>query len=342
VAHWLDTLPAWSLALAYLAASLAVAVLARWLLSRSLRGIASARPSDVSDILAAVLPRPVAITLFLVMLSGGLRLLPLGQPKVVALHRLVVLGLDVVGVGAAMRIAFQSIDSFGRSKPELKSTAGMGRAVTWVVGIGFAAVAVSDSLGISLAPALTALGVGSLAVALALQDTLSNFFSGVYIVFDKPVRPGDYIRLDSGAEGYVEAIGWRSTHLRTQANNRVVIPNATLSKAIVTNYSLPTPEVASSVRFDIAPDADIDKAENLLSEEARRALDLPGIAQAPAPGVILAPGFVDGAVAFTVFFTVRRFEDQVPVQHALRKRIAARLKKEGIALASVKFVAIAK
>ena len=66
------------------------------------------------------------------------------------------------------------------------------------------AVLVSDALGVSLAPALTALGVGSLAVALALQDTLSNFFSGLYLVVDKPVRPGDFIRIDPSYEGYVD------------------------------------------------------------------------------------------------------------------------------------------
>ncbi len=66
---------------------------------------------------------------------------------------------------------------------------------------------VFDALGVSSAPALTALGVGSLSVALALQDTLSNFFSGSYLLIDRPVRPGEFVRLDSGQEGYVDAIG---------------------------------------------------------------------------------------------------------------------------------------
>jgi small-conductance mechanosensitive channel len=197
-------------------------------------------------------------------------------------------------------------------------------------------VLVSEALGISLAPALTALGVGSLAVALALQDTLSNFFSGLYIVVDKPVRPGDFIRIDPTYEGYVESIGWRSTHLRTIANNLVIIPNATLSKAIITNYTLPNPHVASNVRVDVAADSDIDRVEDALADEAKRALDLPGIAQAPVPSVTMNPGFVDGGIGFTVLFHVRSFGEQVNVQHAIRKRVAARFKKEGIALATVR------
>ncbi|MDP9001085.1 MAG: mechanosensitive ion channel family protein, partial [Myxococcota bacterium] len=198
-----------------------------------------------------------------------------------------------------------------------------------------------DALGVSLAPALTALGVGSLAVALALQDTLSNFFSGLYIVVDKPVRPGDFIRVDPNYEGYVESIGWRSTHLRTLGNNLVVIPNASVSKAIITNYSRPTPQLASNIRVDVPSDADVDKVEDALADEAKRAMDVPGIAEAPTPSVALSPGFVDGGVAFTVHFHVRSFADQAPVQHALRKRIAARFRKDGIPLANVR-VAVLK
>src|SRR5262249_34662646 len=161
---------------------------------------------------------------------------------------LIAMSLAILGVAVVMRVALRSIDAYGRSNPELRSSSGIGHAVTWVVGLAVVAVIVSDALGVSLAPALTALGVGALAVGLALQDTLSNFFSGLYIIFDKPVRPGDFIKVDPSYEGYVESIGWRSTHLRTMANNLVVIPNATLSKAIITNYTCPTPHMATSVR----------------------------------------------------------------------------------------------
>ena len=147
---------------------------------------------------------------------------------------------------------------------------------------------------------------------------------------DKPVRPGDFIRVDTTYEGYVESIGWRSTHLRTLANNLVIIPNATLTKAIITNFTLPTPQMASSVRVDVAPDADLDKVEDALADEASRAVDVPG------HGGGARPERGDGAglrrrrdVAFTVYFHVRSFGEQVSVQHAVRKRIAARLAARG-------------
>jgi small-conductance mechanosensitive channel len=118
------------------------------------------------------------------------------------------------------------------------------------------------------------------------------------------------------------------------SNTIVIIPNSTLSKAIITNFSLPTRDVSSSVRVDVSADADVDRVEDALVDEAKRALDLPGIVPAPAPGVALAPGFVDGGIAFTVYFRVRSIDDQGGVQHAMRKRIAARFKKDGIALSA--------
>lgn len=331
---WFERLPGWSFLVAYAAFWGVVAVVVAAGLRRSLAGIAKHRRDELSEVIARSLPRPTGIAVFLVALAAGIRFLPLGTLRMSEAHRFIAIALCVLGVSVLMRVALRAIDAYGRSNPQLKSSAGIGKAITWVVGLAVGAAIVSDALGVSLAPALTALGVGSLAVALALQDTLSNFFAGVYLVTDKPVRPGDFIRVDPTFEGYVESIGWRSTHLRTLNNNLVILPNATLSKSVITNYSLPTANVASSVRVDVAFEADLDKVEDALADEAKRAMDLPGMAELPAPSVVMSPGFVDGAVGFTVAFHVRSFADQSVVQPALRKRIAARLKKEGIALST--------
>ena len=104
-----------------------------------------------------------------------------------------------------------------------------------------------ENMGVSLTAVWTTLGVGSVAVALALQETLSNFFSGLYLLADRPISPNDYIKLDSNQEGYVLRIGWRSTVLRTLGNNYVVIPNSTLAKATITNYSAPETRMSYTV-----------------------------------------------------------------------------------------------
>ncbi|HEY8089543.1 MAG TPA: mechanosensitive ion channel family protein [Polyangiaceae bacterium] len=332
----LARLPEWSFVALYAVVWALAAWLVRSMLGRSLARLAAARRDEVTEVLARSLPRPAALAVFLFGVGSGVRFLPIGAAQVALGHKVVALAFAVLGVTVTVRVANRAIDAFGRSRPELRSSAGIGKAATWTLGLAVAAVIVCDAFDVSLAPALTALGVSSLAFALALQDTLSNFFSGLYIVIDKPVRPGDFIRVDPSYDGYVESIGWRSTHLRTLANNLVIIPNATLSKAIITNFTLPTPHVASSVRVDVPFESDLDKVEDALDDEAKRALDIPGIADAPAPSVSMAPGFIDGGVGFTISFHVRSFGDQYAVQHALRKRIAARLKREGIGIVAVR------
>jgi small-conductance mechanosensitive channel len=306
-------------------------ILVRRLLRRWLGDFAKANPTEVAEVLAEAVPRPAGMAVFLAGVAGGLRFLSVPETRLLELHKILAFSLATLGVVLVMRVAFKAIDAYGRSNPALKSSAGLGKAVTWVAGLALIAVLASDTLGISAAPALTAFGVGSLAVALAVQDTLSNFFSGLYIIIDKPIRPGDFVRVDPSYEGFVASIGWRSTHLRTAANNIVVIPNATLSKAIITNYSLPSPHISSSVRVDVPADSDVEKVEAALLEVTASVPDIAGVAATPVPSVALAPGFVEGCIAFTISYSVVAFGEQWQVAHLIRKRVAASFKAAGLA-----------
>ena len=186
----LDRLPFWSVAAVYVLVALLLGVVVRLATGRSLARIAAHRRTELSRAIATTVPRPAAVAVVLVVLAAGLRLVPREDPQLAQVHRLVAIVLALLGVAVMMRVAFRSIGAFGRSNPELRSSAGIGKAVAWVVGLGVAAV-------------------------------------------------------------------------------------------------------------------------------------------------VMSPGFVDGGVGFTVYFHARSFVDQGVVQHALRKRIAARLKKEGVALAQV-------
>ena len=185
--------------------------------------------------------------------------------------------------------------------------------------------------GVSITPILTALGVGGLAVALALQDTLSNLFAGFYVAVAGQVRLGDYIRLSSGEEGYVTDIGWRSTTIRPLANNMIIIPNSKLGQAIVTNFYLPEKRLAVSIQVGVAYDCDPDRVERVLLEEAQiAAREIPGMLADPAPSVSFDPGFGDWTLRFTLGYSVDEFADQFRVSPELRKRILKRLRQEKI------------
>jgi small-conductance mechanosensitive channel len=188
-----------------------------------------------------------------------------------------------------------------------------------------------NTLGISITPILTALGVGGLAVALALQDTLSNLFAGFYVTVAGQVRVGDYIKLNTGEEGYVSDISWRSTTMRALPNNLIVVPNAKLAQAIVTNYHLPEKRMSLLIPVGVSYDCDPDRVEEVLVDEATAgAAEIPGLLADPAPFVRFIPGFGDFSLNFTLICQVSEFVDQYLVQHELRKRIFRRFRNEGI------------
>jgi small-conductance mechanosensitive channel len=227
-----------------------------------------------------------------------------------------------------MRVALSAITAYATTYPQLEST---GRLMTWLVGLAVIAVLISDALGLSLAPALTALGVGSLSVALALQDTLSNFFAGIYLLVDRPVRPGDFIRLDGGQEGYVDAIGWRTTRLRTLAPSLVIVPNSTLSKAVITNFGGSNPRLHLSTPLEVAIDEDPSKVGALLSEAMKESTDIVGVDAKTAPFVRFGPDA--RGLTFSLHVTVTETADVGLVQQEILGRAISRLRANGVALA---------
>src|SRR3989441_688381 len=208
---------------------------------------------------------------------------------------------------------------------------GLGQSVTrgavYIVG----ALMLLTALGVQITPLLTALGVGGLAVALALQDTLSNLFAGAHLLADKPIRVGDYVKVADTVEGHVVDIGWRSTRVRMLQNVVVTIPNKKVAESIITNYDLPEPRLALLVRVGVDYGSDPDRIEVLVVDEATRAVgEVPGLLGEPAPFVRLIPGFGGFSLDFSLVCQVSWFTDQFLVQHELRKRILRRLGAEGI------------
>lgn len=211
-----------------------------------------------------------------------------------------------------------------------------------IIAVGL--VIILGVLGVSIAPLITALGVGGLAVALAMKDTLENLFAGIHILTEQSIRIGDFIRLETGQEGYVEDITWRTTRIRMLPNNMVVIPNSKLAQSVVTNYYLPGKEMSIEIRIPMSYDTDFEKAERVLTEEAEKAVgQVPGLLAEPRPQVSYIPGFGENSLSLSLAFRVREFADQYPVQSELRKRILRRVREEGIAMAALpRFVCLKK
>ena len=175
------------------------------------------------------------------------------------------------------------------------------RLVVLVVG----AVVMLGSLGIAITPILTALGVGGIAVALALQDTLSNLFAGIHLLADRPIRVGDYVRLSAhDVEGHVLDVGWRSTRIRMPQNSVVIVPNTLVAESVITNFDLDSTRIGVTIRVGVGYDADPDHVERVLVEEATAPVG-------QVPRLLGDPPC-----------QAHSFVDQFIVQHELRKRIS--------------------
>jgi small-conductance mechanosensitive channel len=187
-----------------------------------------------------------------------------------------------------------------------------------------------QTLGISITPIITALGVGGLAVALALQDTLANLFAGVHILATRQIRPGDFIRLESGEEGYVQDVTWRNTTIRQLPNSLTIVPNAKLAAAVTTNYHLPDLAQSFLVAVGVSYDSDLTRVERVAVEVAREMLrNVPG-GVADFEPFIRYHAFGDSSIDFNVILRAREVTDQHLLRHEFIKRLHTRFRQEGI------------
>jgi small-conductance mechanosensitive channel len=313
------------LLLAALAARLANRLTARWL-----------QPGPLDPRHESHSPTGLGFPVAASVLVGGLLVLvpELALPGKLAAWTSKALSILLVlacAIGLA-RVAVGAVTEFASRNPSVSPALGVARVAVRVVIGALAVLMALQSLGVPVTPLLTTLGIGSLAVALALQDTLANFFAGLYLLADRPVRSGDYIKIYEGEEGYVEAIGWRSSRLRTLKNNIVIVPNQKLSQAVLTNFHLPGPELVLSIPIRATYDADPEVVEAcLLDELLKTVAQMPEVSKTTEPSVRLSDLGESGLV-YQCVVTARDFEAQGPAGNQIRKRLLARLRKEGIAV----------
>ena len=229
-----------------------------------------------------------------------------------------------------MRIVTGLIDNYSRNSegilPSISIFENLTRILVLIIGI----LVMLQYLGISITPVLTALGVGGIAVALALQDTLSNTFAGIQILLSRQIKLGNYIKLDSGEEGIVMDISWRNTSIRMLSNNMVLIPNAKLSNAIVTNHELPEQEMTINVNIGVSYASDLEKVETIACQVAREILsEFPGGVPKYEPFVRFHT-FGESSIDFNVSLRVKSFPDQYFIKHEFIKRLFKRFNETGI------------
>ncbi|MCH7735995.1 MAG: mechanosensitive ion channel family protein [Chloroflexi bacterium] len=206
------------------------------------------------------------------------------------------------------------------------------RRVSVVIIYGLGALLVLDLLGINISPLIAGLGLGGLAVALAIQPTLANLFAGTYVMTEGVIATGDYIQLGDGIKGYVVEVGWRSTRIRDWRNNLVVVPNAKFAETIITNYQQPTPEVSVYLECGTSYDSDLYRVEEICLEVMDEIIANEPMAVKDYGKYFAFDKFGESNVNFWLFFRAKDRWSSVVVQSATMKLLHKRFKEEGITI----------
>lgn len=204
------------------------------------------------------------------------------------------------------------------------------RKVSGIVIVVIGGLMLVGQMGYKITPLLTGLGIGGLAVALALQDTLANVFAGFYMMFDQPVHVGDYIQLKTGEEGFVEEIGWRNTRLRPWTNSEILVPNAVLAKTIFINHYLPVQELSVIVNCGVSYYSDLAHVERVTKEVAREVM---GRVKGSAPNwdpLVYFESFDDSNISFRTVLRACEFATQYELRSEFIKALHQRFGAEGI------------
>lgn len=323
----------WALPAALLAGGVALGILLETYLFARLRSLADRSRFHWDDVVLGSLRGMVLVWFTAAGAYGAKQFLDMSETwsAIVDKTFIVVIGLSLTVVAA--RAAASSIKHWARgSSGALPSTSllqNVARVLVFILG----AFLILQNLGVKVGALVASLGIGGLAIALALQDTLSNLFAGFQIILARQIRSGDFIRLESGEEGYVTDIQWRNTTIRNRLDDHeVVIPNSKLSNATVKNFSLPSSPLWVGLDVGVSYDSDLEQVERISLEVAAELADEFDLVEGYPDPVLRYQEFGESAVTFRLRLRVDEYATLFPLRHRMVKRIHARYREEGITI----------
>ncbi len=315
-----------------------LAALARVIFGPILRKLTARTQTELDDLVVRALNRPIAWAILLIGVYAALLRFRVWKPdQITTIQNAGVAAAIVLVVYAALRVFntaagwYTETAAAKSARPrEIRAQAVVASKVLNILILLCGILIILRQYNVEIGPVLGALGIGGLAVALALQDTLTNLFAGIYMMVDQPITVGDFVKLESGEEGFVEEVGWRNTKVRMWANNIVVIPNSKLAQSVVTNYYLPRQEMSVYIRCGVAYDSDLEHVERVCIEVGKEIMErMSGTATDWTP-VVRFKEFADFSINFVVVLRVRDFAAQYALAHEYMKALHRRFAEEGI------------
>jgi len=282
------------------------------------------------DIILHAVESQIVLWFFWASLSLALRDVEIAEPFGLYVSNFLIIILMASITHAASKLIVGLLDIWSKKQGGGFPSTTMFTNFVWITVYSIGLLVILDALDISIAPMLTALGIGGLAVSLALKDTLTDVFAGLHILLSKKVQPGDFVSLDSGEMGYIQNITWRNTKMLERTNNIIHIPNTKLSNAIIKNYDSGDPSFSVKIPVGIGYDSDLDVVERVVMEVAKdlhQNMDEMNKQSTPS---FKFRGFGQSSIDFMVYFRGNKYGDQNPIIHAFVKKLHKRFNEEGI------------
>jgi small-conductance mechanosensitive channel len=198
----------------------------------------------------------------------------------------------------------------------------LGGVLITLVGL----ITILENVGVDVNSLVVSLGVGSLAVGLAAQDTLANMFAGFTLMLDRPFHIGERIQLASGEVGDVVAIGIRVTRVKTLDETLLIVPNSVLTKEKVLNLSRPTRALTTRVELGVAYGSDFELVKRILRESAQASARI----DPEREPVVVLQRFGDFSLSYQVVFWVKDYAEQGLCRSEVQEEIYRRLGEAGI------------
>ncbi len=296
--------------------------------------LAKKTKTNLDEILVTMIRKPVSILVFLYGVIHSILRLDIGLEIRAASYQIYSLIVVVIAVYVTYRIFDAFLEEIARTREEttfgqiLKPIFEKLGAVVILIGgliIGL------RTMGIEITALLAGAGILGLVIAFAAQDTLSNFFSGLHLLLDRPFTIGDIILLESGEYCRIQDIGMRSTKLYNLRDHEgIVLPNNSLSNQKIVNIAQPDATIRMPIEIGVAYGSDLKKVREILFEVAEEHLHVLNDDQHQTN--VRFRDFADSSLNFTLRVWVDDLVNQWNVASDLRHRIDERFREEGITI----------
>jgi small-conductance mechanosensitive channel len=323
-------------ALAALVSGILLAFVVRFIV-RWLEAKAQETETKWDDIIIAAIGTPLQVTIVAIAVYAALTfvgILPLNYPGLLD-EQLVSAFWIVMGAWIISSFLHDVIAIYGHELAEKSDSDWDDRLVEllelivkWLVWFA-ALMAILSVFEVNITPFLAGAGIAGLAVALAAQDIISNFFGGAIITIDKPFKVGDRVKVDQ-YYGDVLNVGPRSTRIKTLDYQVVTIPNNKITTNVIVNYSEPDEKLRITIPVSVAYGTDIESVKKILLEISGEVIGSSDYLLAdPAPKVFFTE-FADSSLRFVLYVWARKYNLPDEIKDAINSRIALRFAEAGI------------